>query len=35
MIWQYVIIIVILLIIAFAILRAKNKDFKLEANKLI
>ena len=35
MIWQYIIIIVVLLVIAFAILKAKNKDFKLEANKLI
>ena len=35
MIWQYIIIILILLIIAFAILRTKRKDFKLEANKLI
>lgn len=35
MIWQYIILIVILLIIAFAILKAKSKDFKLEANKLI
>ena len=33
MIWQYVIIILVLLIIAFAILKAKSKDFKLEANK--
>ena len=35
MIWQYIIIILILLVIAFAILRTKRKDFKLEANKLI
>ena len=33
--WQYITIIIILVIIAFAILKAKNKDFKLEANKLI
>lgn len=33
--WQYIIIILILVVIAFAILKAKNKDFKLEANKLI
>ena len=33
--WQYITIIIILIIIAFAILKAKNKDFKLEANKLI
>ncbi len=32
---QYIIIIAILLVIAFAILRSKRKDFKLEANKLI
>lgn len=35
MTWQYLIIFGILIIIAFAILKAKNKDFKLEANKLI
>ena len=35
MIWQYVIIVIVLLIIAFAILKAKSKDFKLEANQLI
>ena len=35
MIWQYAIIILVLLIIAFAILKARSKDFKLEANKLI
>ena len=33
--WQYLVIILILIVIAFAILKAKNKDFKLEANKLI
>ena len=33
--WQYVVIVIVLLLIAFAILKAKNKDFKLEANKLI
>ena len=32
---QYIIIIAILLVIAFAILRSKRKDFKIEANKLI
>lgn len=32
---QYIIIIVILLVIAFAIIRAKRKDFNLEANKLV
>ncbi len=35
MTWQYIIIIFILLIIAFAILKTKSKDFKLETNKLI
>ena len=35
MTWQYIIIVLILIVIAFAILKAKNKDFKLEANKLI
>lgn len=33
--WQYIIIVIMLVIIAFAILKAKSKDFKLEANKLI
>lgn len=32
---QYIIIIVVLLIIAVAIVKSKQKDFKLEANKLI
>ena len=32
---QYFIIILILLIIAFAIIRSKRKDFNLEANKLV
>ncbi len=35
MIWQYLVIIIILVLIALAILKAKSKDFKLEANKLI
>lgn len=35
MIWQYVIIVVILILVALAILKARSKDFKLEANKLI
>ena len=35
MMWQYVIIAVVLILIALAILKAKSKDFKLEANKLI
>ncbi len=34
-IWQYVAIIVVLTIIAFAIIRSKREDFKLEANKLV
>jgi len=33
--WQYIIIFVILLIIAIAIVRSKQADFKLEANKLV
>ena len=32
---QYIIIIIILVVIALAITRAKKKDFRLEANKLI
>lgn len=32
---QYFIIILILLLIAFAIIRSKRKDFNLEANKLV
>ena len=32
---QYIIIAVILVLIAFAIIKANNKDFKIEANKLI
>ncbi len=35
MLWQYIIIIIILVLIALAILKARSKDFKLEANKLI
>ena len=34
-IWQYLIIIIVLLVIAFAIVRSKHKDFKIEANKLV
>ncbi len=34
-IWQYVIIIITLLIIAIAIIKSKKEDFKLEANKLV
>lgn len=33
--WQYVIIFVILLIIAISIVRSKQADFKMEANKLV
>lgn len=32
---QYIIIICVLLLIAFAIVRSNKKDFKIEANKLI
>ena len=32
---QYIIIVAILLIIAFSIIKAKKKDFNLEANKLV
>lgn len=34
-IWQYIIIFGILLIIAISIVRSKQADFKLEANKLV
>ena len=34
-IWQYLIIIIVLIIIAVAIVKSKQKDFKLEANKLV
>ena len=34
-IWQYVLIVIIMLIIAVAIVRAKKKDFKIDANKLV
>ncbi len=33
--WQYLIIIFVLLVIAFSIIKSKQKDFKYEANKLI
>ena len=33
--WQYVIIICVLLIIAFAIVKSNKKDMKLELNKLV
>ncbi len=32
---EYLILIIIALIIAFAIVKSKRKDFKLEANKLV
>ena len=32
---EYIIIVLVLLIVAFAIMRSKKKDFKLEANKLV
>lgn len=35
MTWQYIIIILVLIIIAFAIMRGSKKDFKLDANKLV
>ncbi len=34
-IFQYVIIIALLLVIAFAIVRSKRKDFKIETNRLV
>ena len=34
-IYQYVIVIVVLLIIAFAIMKSNKKDLKLEFNKLV
>lgn len=34
-IWQYIFIIVVLVIIGIAIVKSKQKDFRLEANKLI
>lgn len=33
--WQYIIIIVVLVIIGISIIKSKQKDFKLEANKLV
>jgi len=33
--WQYIIIIIVLVLIALAIVKSKQKDFKLEANKLV
>lgn len=34
-IWQYLLIVIILVIIGVAIINSKRKDFKLEANKLV
>lgn len=34
-IWQYIIVILVLLIIAFAIIKMNKKDVKLEFNKLV
>ena len=34
-IWQYLIIIAIMIIIGIAIIKSKQKDFKMEANKLV
>ncbi len=34
-IWQYVIIICILLVVAVAIIKSKKRNFKFEANKLV
>lgn len=33
--WQYIIILIILVIIGISIIKANQKDFKLEANKLV
>ena len=33
--WQYILIIVVAIIIGVAIIKSKQKDFRLEANKLI
>lgn len=33
--WQYIIIIAVAVIIAIAVIRSKQADFKLEANKLV
>ena len=35
MIWQYIVLVIVLILIAFAIVRSKKKDFKLDANKLV
>lgn len=32
---QYLFIILVMVVIAFAIIKAKNKNFKIEANKLV
>lgn len=33
--WQYIVIIIIMILIAIAIIKTKQKDFKLDANKLV
>lgn len=33
--WQYIIILIVLIIIGISIIKANQKDFKLEANKLV
>lgn len=33
--WQYIVILFILIVVAIAIIKSKQKDFRLEANKLI
>ncbi len=34
-IWQYIIIVFVLVVIAVAIVKSKKRDFKFEANKLV
>ena len=33
--WQYIIIIIILFVVALSIVKSKQKDFKMDANKLV
>jgi len=33
--WQYAVIVLVLFVVAFAIIKAGKKDFKLEINKLV
>lgn len=35
MFWEYVFIIIVMVLIAIAITKSRQKDFKLEANKLV